>query len=299
MRVSVVILPVFDWTHGREVWARAEAMGFWAAYTYDHLSWRTFRDGPWYAALPTLTAAATVTSRVRLGTMVTSPNYRHPVTLAKELMTLDDVSGGRVTLGVGAGTTGLDASVLGQPALSPVQRAERFEEFLVLLDELLRTPMTSWTGAHFAAHEAAMHPGTVQQPRIPFAIAAGGPRGRRLVAAYGRSWVSTGLGDDDADEPARLAHVRDGLDRVRDACVELGRDPAEVGAVLLTGFTGDRPLASLQAFLATAAAYASAGVEELVLHWPLPDTQFAADAAVWERIATEGVPAVADLRPGG
>ncbi|RYE74216.1 MAG: LLM class flavin-dependent oxidoreductase, partial [Myxococcales bacterium] len=98
--LSTVILPHQRWAEGaRETWRRAEALGFHAAYTYDHLSWRTFRDGPWFGAVPTLAAAAGVTERIRLGTMVTSANFRHPVTMAKDLISLDDLSAGRVTLG--------------------------------------------------------------------------------------------------------------------------------------------------------------------------------------------------------
>ncbi|MCZ4498779.1 MAG: putative monooxygenase, partial [Marmoricola sp.] len=78
--LSTVILPHQRWHDGASAsWQRAEALGFGAAYTYDHLSWRTFRDGPWFGAVPTLTAAAAVTSTIRLGTLVTSPNFRHPV----------------------------------------------------------------------------------------------------------------------------------------------------------------------------------------------------------------------------
>lgn len=102
MRLSTVILPVYRWSEGREVWRRAEELGFDSAYTYDHLSWRAFRDRPWFGAVPTLTAAAAVTERLRLGTLVTSPNFRHPVTLAKDLISLDDISDGRITLGIGA-----------------------------------------------------------------------------------------------------------------------------------------------------------------------------------------------------
>jgi alkanesulfonate monooxygenase SsuD/methylene tetrahydromethanopterin reductase-like flavin-dependent oxidoreductase (luciferase family) len=81
MRLSTVILPIYRWhEQGREVWREAEKLGFHAAYTYDHLSWRTFRDKPWFGALPTLTAAAAVTERVRLGTLVTSVKPRSPIT---------------------------------------------------------------------------------------------------------------------------------------------------------------------------------------------------------------------------
>jgi alkanesulfonate monooxygenase SsuD/methylene tetrahydromethanopterin reductase-like flavin-dependent oxidoreductase (luciferase family) len=82
LRLSTVILPIYRWhEEGRGVWERAEALGFHAAYTYDHLSWRVpFRDGPWFGAVPTLTAAAGVTSRMRLGTMVTSAKPRSCIT---------------------------------------------------------------------------------------------------------------------------------------------------------------------------------------------------------------------------
>lgn len=81
LRLSTVILPVDRWHEGgRAKWQRAEELGFHAAYTYDHLSWRTFRDGPWFGALPTLTAAATATERLRLGTLVTSVKPLSPIT---------------------------------------------------------------------------------------------------------------------------------------------------------------------------------------------------------------------------
>jgi alkanesulfonate monooxygenase SsuD/methylene tetrahydromethanopterin reductase-like flavin-dependent oxidoreductase (luciferase family) len=76
-----VILPVRRWHEGgREEWRRAEELGFHAAYTYGHLSWRSFRDRTWFGAVPTLTAAAGVTERIRLGTLVTSVKPRSCIT---------------------------------------------------------------------------------------------------------------------------------------------------------------------------------------------------------------------------
>ncbi|RAJ37527.1 luciferase-like monooxygenase [Kitasatospora sp. SolWspMP-SS2h] len=79
MRLSTVILPVHRWSEGRQVWRRAEELGFHAAYTYDHLSWQSFREEPWFGSVPTLTAAATATERIRLGTLLTSVKPRSPV----------------------------------------------------------------------------------------------------------------------------------------------------------------------------------------------------------------------------
>ncbi|WSW75999.1 LLM class flavin-dependent oxidoreductase [Streptomyces sp. NBC_00996] len=82
LRPSTVILPyVRRHEGGRTAWQRAEQLGFHTAFTYDHLSWRTFRDGPWFGAVPTLTAAAAVTERLRLGTLVTSVKPFSPIEL--------------------------------------------------------------------------------------------------------------------------------------------------------------------------------------------------------------------------
>src|SRR2546421_6562234 len=114
MRFGVVILPEHRWPEGQRLWRRAEELGFDHGWTYDHLAWRSLRDGPWFGAVPTLAAAALATTRIRLGPLVASPNFRHPVPFAKELMTLDDVCGGRMTLGIGSGGAGGDATMLGQ-----------------------------------------------------------------------------------------------------------------------------------------------------------------------------------------
>src|SRR5439155_14487839 len=103
MRVGIVILPDLRWSQARDRWRLAEEYGFDHAWTYDHLGWRDLVDGPWFDAVPTLTAAATVTDRIGLGTWVASPNFRHPVHFARELTALDDISRGRLLIGAGAG----------------------------------------------------------------------------------------------------------------------------------------------------------------------------------------------------
>ncbi len=97
MRIGVLLLPTDPWPVTVQRVRTVEALGYDHLWTYDHLSWRRYRDRAWHAAIPWLTGVAGVTSRIRLGTMVASPNFRHPVTLAKDAMTLDNVSNGRVT----------------------------------------------------------------------------------------------------------------------------------------------------------------------------------------------------------
>ncbi|GAA1151234.1 LLM class flavin-dependent oxidoreductase [Streptomyces hebeiensis] len=291
-RLSTVILPVDRWHEGgRAKWRRAEELGFHTAYTYDHLTWRSFREGPWFGALPALTAAATATDRLRLGTLVTSPNFRHPVTLAKELISLDDISGGRITLGVGAGGNGFDATALGQEAWTPRERADRFAEFVPLLDRLLTEDAVTHRGTHYSADEARNIPGCVQRPRLPFAVAATGPRGLRLAARHGQAWVTTGdpkLYEEGTPEQS-IEALRGQIGKLDKACTEIGRDVAEMDKILLTGFTPERSglLESVDAFVDFAGRHQEIGFTEIVLHWPIPDSDFAADQSVFESIAAE------------
>ncbi|MEU5000997.1 LLM class flavin-dependent oxidoreductase [Streptomyces sp. NPDC021622] len=295
LRLSTVILPVTRWHEGgKQRWQRAEELGFHTAYTYDHLSWRTFRDGPWFGAVPTLTAAAAATDRLRLGTLVTSPNFRHPVTLAKDLITLDDVSDGRITLGIGAGGNGFDATSLlktGEEPWTPRERADHFGEFVPLLDRLLTEDVVSYDGEYYSASEVRNIPGCVQRPRLPFAVAATGPRGLKLAARHGQAWVTTGdpkLFENGTPEQS-LQAIRGQAEKLGAACEAIGRDVAELDKILLTGFTPDRPLDSFDAFIDFAGNHAELGFNEIVLHWPLPGTDFAADEKLFERIATEAL----------
>ncbi|HVH06649.1 MAG TPA: LLM class flavin-dependent oxidoreductase [Myxococcota bacterium] len=285
MRVGVLILPEYPWREACSVWRRAEELGFAHAWTYDHIAWRSLRDAPWFGAVPTLAAAATATERIRLGTLVASPNFRHPVPFMRDLLALDDVSAGRITLGIGAGGLGWDATVLGQAPWSPRERADRFAEFVDLLDRLLRDREVSYDGRFWSANEARSHPGCVQRPRIPFAVAATAPRGMRIAAKYGQAWVTTG--DRNAERLPAAAGVKAvaaQLALLEEACAAQARDARELDRIVLTGLSLDSGLDSRDAFAETKGRYAEAGVTELVVHWPRPAEPFAGDLARFERI---------------
>jgi alkanesulfonate monooxygenase SsuD/methylene tetrahydromethanopterin reductase-like flavin-dependent oxidoreductase (luciferase family) len=282
-----VILPLERWPASKEKWRRAEELGFHAAYTYDHLSWLRLKERPWFGAVPTLTAAASVTSRIHLGTMVTSPNFRHPVPLAKDLLSIDDVSAGRLIIGIGSGGLGGDATVLGQAKWTPRERADRFDEFVRFLDELMRNSETSFQGTFYGALEARMLPGTLQQPRPPFYIAANGARGMRLAAQFAQGWITLGRSSDDSESCFDVvSSQRVQLER---SLVDTGRDFDGIERVLLDGFSSERPLASLEKFVDWAGRYQELGITELVIHWPEPNSLFESDMNVFEEIATQGL----------
>ncbi|GAB3819338.1 LLM class flavin-dependent oxidoreductase [Micromonospora zhanjiangensis] len=288
MRIGIVILPDQRWADSAHRWRQAEQWGFDHAWTYDHLGWRDLVDGPWFDAMSTLTAAATVTSRIRLGTLVTSPNFRHPVHLARQVTALDDVSAGRLVLGVGSGGTGFDADVLGAPPLPPKVRTARFAEFVELLDLILRQDRTTWRGEHFAAVDARSTPGCVQLPRVPFVVAANGPRAMRLTARYGQGWVTTGPGGDDLDQWWR--GTADLVARMDAELAAAGRDPADLDRYLLLDSAPVYSLSSVGYFVEAVDRAAALGFTDVLTHWPRRSSWYAGDESVLEEVATTVLP---------
>lgn len=288
MRVGIVILPDEPWSVTSARWRQAEQWGFEHAWTYDHLGWRDLIDGPWFDAVPTLTAAATVTTRIQLGTLVASPNFRHPVHFAREITALDDISAGRVLLGIGAGGTGFDAAVLGADELPPRARADRYAEFVELLDLLLRSDRVDWQGRYFQAVDARSAPGCRQQPRVPFVLAANGPRSLALVARFGAGWVTTGTDFDDLD--AWWASVARLADRCSAAMDAAGRDPASLRRYLLLDSAPVFSLTSAGFFADAAERAAGLGFTDVITHWPRRSSWYAGDERVLAEVATEVLP---------
>ena len=292
MRVGVLMLPTDPWPEAIERARRIEALGYDHLWTYDHLSWRRYRGRPWFAAIPWLTGIAGVTSRVRLGTMVASPNMRHPVTLAQDSVTADHLSGGRFVLGVGAGGIGFDATVFGGRPLTPAQLVARMAEFVELLDRLFREPTVSHEGTYYTVNEACIRPAGLQSPRLPLAIAAAGPRSLGLVARYGDAWITI-LGPSELTPAEAEAIAGTRARQLDDACAAIGRDPREIQRIYLVGDTGERPLASVGAFCDFAGRYAELGFTDLVFHHPRPgDPVWNEPERIVEDIATEALPSI-------
>ncbi|WP_066042585.1 LLM class flavin-dependent oxidoreductase [Herbiconiux solani] len=289
MRHGIVILPQDPWPEARRRWQRAEELGFDHAWTYDHLSWRSLAGEPWGATLPTLTAAAMVTSRIRLGTFVASPNFRHPVPFAKELATVDEISGGRFLLGVGSGGTGFDAFVLGQAELTARERHERFVEFVALLDELLRfeppgSEGISADGQWFQAHEARMVGAPAQRPRMPFVLAANGPKGLALVAERAQGWVTTGKSEAGGEDWWKgVAELSARLDESLEAA---GRERASLDRYLSFDSAAVYSLESVGAFDDMVGRAAELGFTDVISHWPRRDGIYTGSESVLEEVAS-------------
>lgn len=280
MRFGITILPEYRWPEAEPRWRAAEECGFDHAWTYDHLVWGGLPDHPWFGAMPTLTAAAMVTSRIRLGTFVASPNFRHPYVLARDLLALDDISGGRVICGLGTGGD-LDSRILGDD-WSLRERVDRFHEFVPLLDRLLREDEVHHEGAIYTTVGARTLPGPVQQPRMPFVLAANGPRSIRLAARHGEGWVTTGTPADSVEEWWSGVHrlVR----RFDRAVLDAGRDAADVRRYLSLDAAPRYSLESRAVFDEQTGRAAALGFTDVIVHWPRPEGPYAGDPGVLDRL---------------
>jgi probable F420-dependent oxidoreductase len=158
-----------------EMARRAEDLGYAALYMPDHL-------GAQYSPLPALAAAAAVTTRLRVAPYVAANDYRHPLMLARELATIDVLSGGRVEVGIGAGWRIPDYRQLGLAYDPPAVRIDRLVESISILKRLLAGETVSHEDRYYHLDRARLEPRPVQRPMPPLIIGGGGPRMLRLAA---------------------------------------------------------------------------------------------------------------------
>jgi alkanesulfonate monooxygenase len=227
MKVRIFVEPQQGATYAQllGVAQATEAGGFDALFRSDH--YLTMGGdglpGPTDAWL-TLAGLARETSRIRLGTLVTSATFRLPGILAISVAQVDAMSGGRVELGLGAGWYDGEHTAYGIPFPPLGQRFERLEEQLAILTGLWTTPVGqtfSFDGAHYQLVDSPALPKPVQQPHPPLIIGGGGPkRTPRLAATYA----------DEFNLPfSSLADTEAQFARVRAACAARDRDPATLG----------------------------------------------------------------------
>ena len=286
MRFGITLLTDVPWAEARPRWAAAEAMGFDHAWTYDHLVWGGLPDAPWATATPVLGAAAQVTETIGLGTLVASPNFRHPYLLFRDAQALEDLSDGRFLLGVGTGGN-LDAEVLGSEPLTVKQRVDRFQEFTETLVRLRDGDHVSHEGEWFSTADARTLP---PLRRTPLIVAANGPRSLRFAARVGDAWVTTGPNTDSVEEWfAGLASAATTYD---EALADLGVSGAARARYLLldsapafSGGAGRVALSSVAFFEELVGRAEALGFTDVVTHWPRSEAPYAASEAVLEQVA--------------
>jgi probable F420-dependent oxidoreductase len=196
---------------------QAEATGFDSIWIYDHLLFR-FPEQPTggiWEAWTLLAALAEATERVDLGTIVLCVPFRNPAVLAKMADTLEEISGGRLILGLGAGWHQPEFDAFGVPF---DHKAGRFEEALQIIAPLLREGKVDFTGTYYSAPNCELRPRGPRPGGPEILIASSKPRMHSIAARYADSWNTAWLG-----LPTKLAGRRAALEA---ACAEVGRDPS-------------------------------------------------------------------------
>ena len=281
MRIGITVLTDLPWREAAPRWRAAEEMGFAHAWTYDHLVWGGLPDAPWRAATPVLGAVAATPSQIGLGTLVASPNFRHPYQLLREAQALEDVSDGRFLLGLGTGGD-LDSRLLAQPELTVRERVDRFQEDVDLLLRLRAEDHVDADGRWFSVRDARTLPPLA---RTPLLVAGNGPRSVRYAARVGDGWVTTGPPADTVEEwVAGLAAASRVLDEALEGR-ELPRYVLLDSAGTLFGGDGRTSLSSVEFFTDLVGRVGELGFTDAITHWPRPEPPYAASERVLEQVA--------------
>jgi len=281
VRFGIVTDQNLPWPTLVERWKIFEALGFDSGWDCDHFIQPSRPTGPYFEAWTLLAGLAAVTGRIRLGVLVSSNTFRHPSLLAKQAVTVDHISNGRLDIGFGAGWYEPEHPMFGLELWPPAERVDRFHEAVQLLDAWLRNETTSFNGTYYKLQEAPTRPRPMQQPRPPLVLAGHRPKMLRIIAQYGDTWNSFGT----------VKEMRDRNARLDDECAKLGRDPSSIVRSLYgwAAMMPSDPWDSPSAFNDMVGSYAEAGVNEFLIDQPRPEQQ-----AVLERVAAEVLPSLRD-----
>ena len=291
LRFQVMVIPSVPWPEYLDRFLRIEALGFDVAALPDHFCDWANPSRPWLEAWTALAAVAARTSTLRLTTCVSQIPLRNPAILANQAVTADQISGGRVEVGLGTGLT-IDPSyeMTGLPNWSNGERVARFGEYVELLNLLLAGGVTDYDGTYYQAKGAVMNPGSVQHPRLPIMVAALGPQMLRHAARHADIWNTMSFA---ADLEEQMAELTDRCAAMDEICVGLGREPSTLrrsytmfDATARAGGGMIRYYESDDLFVDMVRRATDLGVTEISMYYPAVATQLPA----FERIANTVLP---------
>ena len=217
-----VYLPQMGFTYDQILHRaqRCDQLGIDSLWLYDHLYGPGAPDYPSMEAWTLATALLSRTERIQVGHMVLCNQFRHPVVLAKMATTLDQISAGRLRLGIGSGSIEDEHDRMGLPWGTFRERSERLGETLEILRQAFSNEVIDFTGKHFTVRDMPVKPGPVQQPRPPIVVGGVGEKYTLpLVARYADVWnVPT----------YALGELEHKVSVLRSICDEIGRDPSSI-----------------------------------------------------------------------
>jgi alkanesulfonate monooxygenase SsuD/methylene tetrahydromethanopterin reductase-like flavin-dependent oxidoreductase (luciferase family) len=270
MRFGVITLQNAPWPELVERWRALDDLGIETIWVADHLGGTWLRPGqPWFEAWSCVTALVHVTTRPRLGPLVSPMTLRNPAVLARTALTVAELSGGRLELGVGAGGSTYDHELAEVPEWEPKERAALFVAWLDRLVELLA--------------DERLQP----KPVVPLTVAGRGKTILTLAARHAIRWNTfSGVG---LSPEEGLRRGREDNARLDELCAETGRTVLR-SALIGYPFVAETPWRSVEAFHDFVGRWQEAGFEELIVYYPpefgMPEG--AVTPGVFERVFSQG-----------
>ena len=286
-RFGVITVQNLPWAEQVERWQFIETLGFDSVWVADHFVDPHEPNSPWFEGWTLLAALASQTKRVRIGTLVSSIPLRNPAMLARQALTVDHISNGRLELGLGTGIPWDPAySMIGIDNWPPKERIARFREVVEIVDRCLRNKVTTYEGRYYQLKDAVMRPSPVQRPRPPITIGATGQSMLEITARYADTWNSV-PGEWRAPLDTKLECTRRRNELLDEYCREIGRDPQTLRrSVLVFGSEAETVFHSTDAFAAVVKGYRDVGINEFIFYYPFKHEQI----PVFEQIAREVIP---------
>jgi F420-dependent oxidoreductase-like protein len=242
----------------------ADEVGFSSIWVMDHffqIEMVGAAEEPMLEGYSALSYLAGMTSRARLGTLVTGVHYRHPGILLKTATTLDVLSGGRAYLGIGAGWYERESKGLGVPFPPIAERFERLEEALQISHQMWSGKVGEYEGSHYRLEETLNNPPALSQPHPPIMVGGSGERKTlRLVARYADACNLFAYGGPEV--------IRHKLDVLKGHCEEAGRDYEEIEKTALGTANLAKGGMTPEQVIGTCHEMSKAGIEHLIFNMP-------------------------------
>jgi alkanesulfonate monooxygenase SsuD/methylene tetrahydromethanopterin reductase-like flavin-dependent oxidoreductase (luciferase family) len=291
LRFQVLILPNVSWSELLNRFLYVEELGFDLVGTGDHFVDWSNPPSPWFEMWTVLAAVAATTTKIRFGPSVAQIPLRNPAMFARQALTVDHISNGRLELGLGLGLT-IDPSydIIGIPNWSNKERVKRFTEYVEIVDQLLSNEVTSYKGDYYEVKDAVINPRPLQTPRPPITIAAMGPVMLKKTARYADTWNSLSFAHTFEEQ---LEETRGRIAAIDEHCSAIGRDPGSLRRSYLMFDADARPKGGFIKYYESEEIFAdrvrrvtALGISEIGLYYPMLEEQL----PMFETIARDVIP---------
>jgi alkanesulfonate monooxygenase SsuD/methylene tetrahydromethanopterin reductase-like flavin-dependent oxidoreductase (luciferase family) len=293
LRFQVLTLPNAPWPELLGRFQRIEALGFDLAGMADHFVDWTNPPSPWFDLWTQAAAVAANTSRLRLSTCVAQIPLRNPAMLARQALSVEHISNGRIEVGLGLGLTSDPSyAMMGIPNWDNKERVARFKEYVEIVDALLCNETTSYKGKFYEINEAVMNPRPLQKPRPPIMIAAMGPVMLKMAARHADIWNSLSFAQ---DFDQQMDETRDRIAKIDEHCAAIGREPATLRRSYLMFDANARHSGGMMKYYESEKVFTdmvervmALGITDIGVYYPMRKEQL----PMFEHIATEIIPAL-------